>query len=40
MENLSFNINSEEEGQRIDKYLSVMIEGKSISFVQGLIDEE
>ena len=29
MENLSFNINSEEEGQRIDKYLSTMIEGKS-----------
>lgn len=40
MENLSFNINSEEEGQRIDKYLSVMIEGKSRSFVQGLIEEK
>lgn len=40
MENLSFNINSEEEGQRIDKYLSIMIEGKSRSFVQGLIDEK
>lgn len=40
MENLSFNINSEEEGQRIDKYLSTMIEGKSRSFVQGLIDEK
>lgn len=40
MENLSFNIKNEEEGQRIDKYLSVMIEGKSRSFVQGLIDEE
>ena len=40
MENLNFNINIEEEGQRIDKYLSVMIEGKSRSFVQGLIDEE
>ena len=39
MENLNFNINIEEEGQRIDKYLSVMIEGKSRSFVQGLIDE-
>ena len=40
MENLSFNINSEEEGQRIDKYLSIMIEGKSRSFIQGLIDEK
>lgn len=40
MENLSFNINSEEEGQRIDKYLSTMIDGKSRSFVQGLIDEK
>lgn len=40
MENLSFNINSEEEGQRIDKYLSIIIEGKSRSFVQGLIDEK
>lgn len=40
MENLRFNINIEEEGQRIDKYLSTMIEGKSRSFVQGLIDEK
>ena len=40
MENLNFNINSEEEGQRIDKYLSTMIDGKSRSFVQGLIDEK
>ncbi len=40
MENLSFNINSEEEGQRIDKYLSIVIEGKSRSFIQGLIDEK
>ena len=40
MENLSFNINNEEEGQRIDKYLSKMIEGKSRSFIQGLIDEK
>jgi len=40
MENLSFNINSEEEGQRIDKYLSTMIDGKSRSFVQGLIYEK
>ncbi len=40
MEKLSFNINSEEEGQRIDKYLSIMIEGKSRSFIQGLIDEK
>ena len=40
MENLNFNINIEEEGQRIDKYLSTMIESKSRSFVQGLIDEK
>ena len=40
MENLSFNINNEEEGQRIDKYLSKMIEGKSRSFIQGSIDEK
>lgn len=39
MENLFFNITIEEQGQRIDKYLSVMIEGKSRSFVQGLIDD-
>ncbi|MBQ5695074.1 MAG: RluA family pseudouridine synthase [Clostridium sp.] len=30
----------EEEGQRIDKYLSNKIEDKSRSFIQGLIDEE
>ncbi|MBQ1793324.1 MAG: RluA family pseudouridine synthase [Peptostreptococcaceae bacterium] len=40
MENLSFNISIEEEGQRIDKYLSNKIEDKSRSFIQGLIDEE
>lgn len=40
MENLSFNIIIEEEGQRIDKYLSNKIEDKSRSFIQGLIDEE
>lgn len=40
MENLVFNINVEEQGQRIDKYLSTVVEGKSRSFVQGLIDEE
>lgn len=40
MENLFFNITIEEQGERIDKYLSVMIEGKSRSFVQGLIDDK
>ena len=28
------------QGQRIDKYLSINIEGKSRSFIQGLIDEK
>lgn len=40
MEILNFNINSDDEGQRIDKYLSNIIEGKSRSFIQGLIDEK
>lgn len=40
MEELIFNIENENSGKRIDKYLSEVIEGKSRSFVQGLIDEE
>ena len=40
MENLKYAINEEQEGQRIDKYLSVIIEGKSRSFIQGLIDDK
>ena len=40
MENLNYLISNEEQGQRIDKYLSLMIEGKSRSFIQGLIDDK
>ena len=39
MEEFVFNI-EEFINLRIDKYLSMMIEGKSRSFLQGLIDEE
>ena len=31
MEKLNYSISNEEQGQRIDKYLSLMIEGKSRS---------
>lgn len=40
MEILNYIINEDQEGQRIDKYLSINIEGKSRSFIQGLIDEK
>ena len=40
MEKLNYSISNEEQGQRIDKYLSLMIEGKSRSFIQGLIDDK
>ena len=40
MEEIIFNIDEEKVGQRIDKYLSEAIEGKSRSFIQGLIDDE
>lgn len=40
MEEFVFNIEEEFINLRIDKYLSMMIEGKSRSFLQGLIDEE
>ncbi|MBS5948817.1 MAG: RluA family pseudouridine synthase [Clostridium sp.] len=39
MENINFIITEENVGERIDKYLSNQIEGKSRSFIQGLIDE-
>ena len=34
MEILNYIINEDQEGQRIDKYLSINIEGKSRSFIQ------
>ncbi len=40
MEEFVFNIEEEFINLRIDKYLSMMIEGKSRSFLQGLIDDE
>ena len=40
MEILNYIINEDQEDQRIDKYLSINIEGKSRSFIQGLIDEK
>ena len=33
MEILNYIINEDQEGQRIDKYLSINIEGKSRSFI-------
>ena len=39
MDNLIFNITDEYVGERIDKYLSVQIQGKSRSFIQGLIND-
>ena len=38
MEELNFIINEENKGERIDKYISNIIEGKSRSFLKGLID--
>lgn len=38
MEELNFIINEDNKGERIDKYLSNVIEGKSRSFLKGLID--
>jgi len=41
MEEMIITIEKEEEvGARIDKYLSSILEGKSRSFIQGLIDNE
>lgn len=38
MEELNFIINEENKGERIDKYLSNVIDGKSRSFLKGIID--
>ncbi|NKF05277.1 RluA family pseudouridine synthase [Clostridium gasigenes] len=38
MEELNFIINEENKGERIDKYISNIIDGKSRSFLKGLID--
>ena len=40
MEELIFKITYEEVNKRIDKYLSEVIENKSRSFIQGLIDND
>ncbi|NLZ47342.1 MAG: RluA family pseudouridine synthase [Clostridiales bacterium] len=39
MKEFSYIIDEEYHGERIDKYLSQVMEGKSRSFIQGLIDE-
>lgn len=39
MENLEFYVENENVGERLDKYLSNKIEGKSRSFIQGLIND-
>lgn len=38
MEELNFIINEDNKGERIDKYLSNVIDGRSRSFLKGLID--
>lgn len=38
METLNFNVENEDINKRIDKYLAEIIENKSRSFIQGLID--
>lgn len=40
MENFKFQISEEHNGKRIDKYLSSVLDGKSRSYIQGVIDEE
>ncbi|MDQ0149286.1 RluA family pseudouridine synthase [Eubacterium multiforme] len=40
MEEMIYNISSEEKGIRIDKFLSSKFEEKSRSFIQGLIENE
>ena len=40
MDNLIFNVTDEFIGERIDKYLSMQIQGKSRSFIQGLITDK
>lgn len=39
MEEIIININEEEKGLRIDKFLCTKLEDKSRSFIQGLIDD-
>ncbi|GIM27971.1 pseudouridine synthase [Clostridium polyendosporum] len=40
MEELVFQVKKEDSGERVDKFLSVIIEDKSRSFFQGLIEEK
>lgn len=40
MEEIILKITEENNGERIDKYLSTVIEGKTRSFIQGLIEEK
>lgn len=40
MENFKFEISEEDNGKRIDKYLSSVLDGKSRSYIQGVIDDE
>lgn len=39
MENFKFEISEEDNGKRIDKYLSSVLDGKSRSYIQGVIDD-
>lgn len=39
MENFKFEISEEDNGKRIDKYLSLMLDDKSRSYIQGVIDD-
>lgn len=40
MENFKFEISKEDNGKRIDKYLSSVLQGRSRSYIQGVIDDE
>lgn len=40
MENFKFEISEEDNSKRIDKYLSSVLDGKSRSYIQGVIDDE
>lgn len=40
MEEIILKITEENNGERIDKYLSTVIEGKTRSFIQGLIEDK
>lgn len=40
MEEIIYNIDTSDKGTRIDKFLSEKFEGKSRSYIQGLIEEE